>query len=68
MLWAIPIIFLLLWAIELITSSMPSGFVYVLVVAAVVLLLVRIIKGASKKISDNKSGQEMPRNLRRRIR
>jgi uncharacterized protein (DUF58 family) len=49
MLWAIAIILLLLWAIGLITSTTMGGFIHVLVVAAVVLLLVRIIRGSNRK-------------------
>jgi hypothetical protein len=45
MLWTIAIIFVLLWAIGLITSFTMGGFIHVLIVAAVALLLVRIIKG-----------------------
>jgi NADH:ubiquinone oxidoreductase subunit 3 (subunit A) len=49
MLWAIAIIFLLLWAIGLITSTTLGGFIHVLVVVAVVLLLVRIIRGRRRR-------------------
>jgi hypothetical protein len=49
MLWTIAIIILLLWAIGLITSYTLGGFIHVLVVVAVVLLLVRIIKGPQRK-------------------
>jgi hypothetical protein len=45
MLWTIAIIFLLLWALGLITSFTLGGFIHVLVVVAVVMLLVRIIMG-----------------------
>ncbi len=45
MLWAIAIIFLLLWALGLVTSYTLGGFIHVLVGVAVVLLLVRIIRG-----------------------
>jgi hypothetical protein len=49
MLWIVAIVFLLLWAIGLITSTTLGGFIHVMVVAAVVLLLVRIIRGPSRK-------------------
>ena len=49
MLWTIAIIMILLWAIGLISSYTMGGFIHVLVVAAVVLLLVRIIKGSRRK-------------------
>ncbi len=45
MLWAIAIIFVLLWAVGLLSSYTLGGFIHVLIVLAVVLLLVRIIKG-----------------------
>lgn len=45
MLWTIAIIFVLLWALGLITSYTLGGFIHVLVVLAVVLLLVRIVQG-----------------------
>ena len=45
MMWTIALIFILLWALGLVTSYTLGGFIHVLVVAAVVLLLVRIIKG-----------------------
>ena len=48
MLWTIAIIFVLLWALGLITSYTMGGFIHVLIVLAGVLLLVRIIKGASR--------------------
>jgi len=48
MLWTIAIIFLLLWALGLVTSYTMGGLVHVLVVVAAVLLLVRIIKGGTR--------------------
>ena len=45
MLWTIAIIFILLWALGLVTSYTLGGFIHVLVGLAVVLLLVRIIQG-----------------------
>jgi uncharacterized protein (DUF58 family) len=55
MLWAIAIILLLLWAIGLITSYTLGGFIHVLVVVAVVLLLVRIIRGPSRRRPEHTS-------------
>lgn len=49
MLWTIAIIFLLLWVLGLVTSTMLGGFIHVLVGVALVLLLARIIKGRSPK-------------------
>jgi hypothetical protein len=45
MLWTIAIIFLILWALGLVTSYTMGGFIHILIVAAVVLVLVRIIQG-----------------------
>ena len=45
MLWTIAIILILLWALGLATSFTLGGFIHVLVGAAVVLLLIRIIQG-----------------------
>ena len=45
MLWTIAIIFVLLWALGLITSYTFGGFIHVLAALAAVLLLVRIIQG-----------------------
>jgi hypothetical protein len=45
MLWAIAIIFALLWALGLATSITLGGFIHVLAGAAIALLLLRIIKG-----------------------
>jgi predicted membrane-bound spermidine synthase len=49
MLWTIAIIFVLLWVLGLVTSYTLGGFIHLLVAAAVVLLLVRIIKGRGHK-------------------
>ena len=47
MLWALAIVFLLLWVLGLVTSTTLGGLIHVLVAVAVVLLLVRIIKGGA---------------------
>jgi uncharacterized protein (DUF58 family) len=44
MLWTIAIIFILLWALGLVTSYTLGGFIHVLVGVAVVLLLIRITR------------------------
>ena len=49
MLWTIPIIFILLWALGLVTSYTLGGYIHVLVILAVVMLLVRIVKGPGNK-------------------
>lgn len=45
MLWTIAIILLILWALGLVTSYTLGGFIHILIVAAVVLVLVRLIQG-----------------------
>ncbi len=55
MLWTIAIIFILLWALGLATSTMLGGYVHLLVVLAVVLLLFRIIRGNQSEIKPKAS-------------
>jgi hypothetical protein len=45
MLWTIAIVLLVLWALGLVTATTMSGFIHVLLVAAIVLVLVRVIQG-----------------------
>ena len=45
LLWVIGVVLLVLWALGLVTSYTLGGFVHVLLVIAVVLVLVRIIRG-----------------------
>jgi hypothetical protein len=45
MLWTIAVILLVLWALGLLTAHAMGGVIHVLLVAAVVLVLVRIIQG-----------------------
>ena len=45
MLWTIAIILLVLWALGLISSVTMGGFVHILLVAAIVIVLVRVIQG-----------------------
>lgn len=45
MLYTIAVILLVLWALGLITSYTMGGFIHVLIVFAVIVLLIRIIKG-----------------------
>jgi hypothetical protein len=49
MLWASAVIFVLLWALGLVSSYTLGGYIHILVVVAVVLLLVRIIKGGRRR-------------------
>ena len=45
MLWTIAVILLILWALGLVTSYTLGGFIHILIVAAVVLVIVRVIQG-----------------------
>ncbi len=45
MLWTIALILLVLWALGLVSSFTMGGFIHLLLVAAIVLVLVRIIQG-----------------------
>jgi hypothetical protein len=45
MLWLIAVVLILLWLLGLITSFTLGGFIHVLIVVAVILVLVRIIRG-----------------------
>ena len=47
MLWTIGIILLVLWALGLVTSTTMGGFIHVLLVIAVVVVIVRVIRGRS---------------------
>lgn len=45
MLWTIVVILFLLWAIGLVTSTTMGGLIHLLLVAAVLVVLVRLIQG-----------------------
>jgi hypothetical protein len=45
MIWTVAAVFLLLWALGVVSSATMGGFIHVLLVAAVVMVLVRIING-----------------------
>ena len=45
MLWTIIVVLLALWLLGLITSYTLGGFVHILLVAAIVILLIRVIQG-----------------------
>lgn len=45
MLMTIAIVFLILWALGLITGATLGGFVHVLLVIAIIVILVRVIQG-----------------------
>lgn len=45
MLWTIAVVLLVLWALGLMSSYAMGGFIHLLLVAAVVVVLVRLIQG-----------------------
>jgi hypothetical protein len=45
MLFTIALVLLVLWALGLVTSYTVGGFIHILLVAAIVLVLVRVIQG-----------------------
>lgn len=45
MLTTIAVILLVLWAVGLVTSYTIGGFIHILLVAAIILILVRLIQG-----------------------
>lgn len=45
MLMTIAIVFLILWALGLVTGATLGGFVHVLLVIAIIVVLVRVIQG-----------------------
>jgi Family of unknown function (DUF5670) len=47
MLWTIAIVLLVLWALGLVSAYTMGGFIHLLLVAAVILILVRLIQGRS---------------------
>jgi hypothetical protein len=45
MLWTIALVLLALWALGLVSSYTVGGFVHILLLAAVVIVVVRLIQG-----------------------
>lgn len=45
MLWTLVVILLVLWALGLVTSTTMGGLIHLLLVAAVIVVLVRVIQG-----------------------
>jgi hypothetical protein len=45
MLWTIALVLLVLWALGLVSSFTMGGFIHLLLVAAIVVVLVRVIQG-----------------------
>jgi hypothetical protein len=46
MLETIAVVLLVLWLLGMVTSNLMGGFIHVLVVVAIVLVLLRLIRGA----------------------
>ncbi len=47
MLWTVFVILLILWILGLATSYTLGGFIHILLIAAVVVLVIRLIQGKS---------------------
>ena len=47
MLWTIALILLVLWALGLVSSVTMGGFIHILLVIAVIVIIIRIIRGRS---------------------
>ena len=45
MLWTIFVIFLIMWALGLVTSYTMGGFVHILLVIALVVLMINLVQG-----------------------
>jgi hypothetical protein len=45
MLWTIAVILLVLWALGLVSSYTLGGFIHILLVIAVIVVLIRLIRG-----------------------
>jgi hypothetical protein len=45
MLWTIAVILLVLWALGLVSSYTMGGFIHLLLVAAIVVVAIRLIRG-----------------------
>ncbi|MFA6131473.1 MAG: lmo0937 family membrane protein [Patescibacteria group bacterium] len=45
MLWTIVVILIILWLLGLVTSYTLGGFIHVLFVVAIIVVLIRLIKG-----------------------
>ncbi len=45
MLWTIALVLVILWLLGLVTSTTMGGFIHVLLVIAVVVILIRVIRG-----------------------
>jgi hypothetical protein len=44
-LWTIAVVLVLLWALGLVTANTMGGFIHLLLIAAIVTVLIRVIQG-----------------------
>ena len=47
MLWTVAVLLLVLWALGLVSSYTMGGFIHILLVAAIVIVVIRVIQGRS---------------------
>lgn len=47
MLWTIAVILIILWLLGMVTSYTLGGFIHILLVIAIIVVLIRVIKGKS---------------------
>ncbi len=45
MLWTIAVVLIILWLLGIITANTIGGFIHLLLVVAIIIVLIRIIKG-----------------------
>lgn len=45
MLWTIAIVLIVLWLLGMVTSFTMNGFIHILLVVAIIVVLIRVIKG-----------------------
>jgi hypothetical protein len=45
LLWTLAVILLILWLLGLVTSFTLGGFIHILLVVAIIVVLIRVIKG-----------------------
>jgi len=45
MLWLIAVILIVLWLVGIVTSFTLGGFIHILIVVAIIVVLIRIIRG-----------------------
>lgn len=45
MLWTVAVVFLVLWALGMVSAYTMGGFIHILLVAAVVVILISVIQG-----------------------